>query len=93
VLDARISRLAGTGGKVTGVELADGSHVPAEVVLIGVGVVPARNWRNSWGWPWITESWWMNSACVPMADIFRPRQQNDHNQPQRARKDSCMMKI
>ena len=40
VLNARISRLTGTGGKVTGVELADGTQVPAEVVLIGVGVVP-----------------------------------------------------
>lgn len=40
VLDAQISRLSGTGGKVAGVELTDGTQVSADVVLIGVGVVP-----------------------------------------------------
>ncbi|GLB69546.1 ferredoxin [Arthrobacter mangrovi] len=40
MLNARISRLTGTGGKVTEVELAGGTRVPADVVLIGVGVVP-----------------------------------------------------
>jgi 3-phenylpropionate/trans-cinnamate dioxygenase ferredoxin reductase component len=40
VLEAQISRLAGTGGTVAGVELADGTQVSADVVLIGVGVVP-----------------------------------------------------
>ncbi|MEV7649413.1 FAD-dependent oxidoreductase [Arthrobacter sp. NPDC089319] len=40
VLDARISRLAGADGRVAGVELADGTQVSADVVLIGVGVVP-----------------------------------------------------
>ena len=40
VLDARITQLAGTGGKVAGVELADGTLVSSDVVLIGVGVVP-----------------------------------------------------
>ncbi|MCG2621357.1 FAD-dependent oxidoreductase [Arthrobacter sp. I2-34] len=40
VLQAKISRLTGSGGKVTGVELGDGTHVAADVVLIGVGVLP-----------------------------------------------------
>lgn len=47
VLDARISRIlggdarvAGGRGSVTGVELADGTVIPADLVLIGVGVVP-----------------------------------------------------
>jgi 3-phenylpropionate/trans-cinnamate dioxygenase ferredoxin reductase subunit len=40
ILDARITRIATTGGRADGVELADGTIVPADVVLIGVGVVP-----------------------------------------------------
>lgn len=41
VLDARITALEGSaGGAVTGVRLEDGRVVPADVVLIGVGVVP-----------------------------------------------------
>ncbi|MFM9920022.1 NAD(P)/FAD-dependent oxidoreductase [Lacisediminihabitans sp. H27-G8] len=40
VLDARVTRIAGANGSVTGVELGDGSIVPADLVLIGVGVVP-----------------------------------------------------
>lgn len=47
VLDARIARIlghdaseAGQRGRVTGVQLADGEVVPADVVVIGIGVVP-----------------------------------------------------
>jgi 3-phenylpropionate/trans-cinnamate dioxygenase ferredoxin reductase subunit len=40
ILDARITRIATTRGRAGGVELADGTIVPADVVLIGVGVVP-----------------------------------------------------
>lgn len=47
VLDARIARIVGDDaavahgkGTVTGVELADGTVVPADLVVIGVGVVP-----------------------------------------------------
>ncbi|MFN3707441.1 NAD(P)/FAD-dependent oxidoreductase [Microcella sp.] len=41
VLDARITALEGSAeGAVTGVRLDDGRVVPADVVLIGVGVVP-----------------------------------------------------
>jgi len=47
VLDARIARIVGddgsvAGGKgaVTGVELEDGAIVPADLVVIGIGVVP-----------------------------------------------------
>ncbi|GLB68603.1 NAD(P)/FAD-dependent oxidoreductase [Arthrobacter mangrovi] len=41
-LDARMNRLvpAGDGSRVAGVELADGSVVPAQLVLVGIGVVP-----------------------------------------------------
>lgn len=47
VLDARIARIlggdavvAGSLGAVTGVELQDGTVIPADLVLIGIGVVP-----------------------------------------------------
>ncbi|MFG2944823.1 NAD(P)/FAD-dependent oxidoreductase [Streptomyces adustus] len=37
---ARIERVTGTGGRVTGVRLADGSHLPADAVVVGVGITP-----------------------------------------------------
>lgn len=47
VLDARIARIVGGDaivqgslGSVTGVELEDGTVIPADLVLIGIGVVP-----------------------------------------------------
>ncbi|GAB91768.1 NAD(P)/FAD-dependent oxidoreductase [Gordonia rhizosphera] len=39
-LSARVSRLVGSGDRVSGVELADGQVIPADLVLIGVGVIP-----------------------------------------------------
>ncbi len=39
-LGARITRLVGEGGRVTGVELEGGEIVPADVVMVGIGVVP-----------------------------------------------------
>lgn len=40
LLDAGIVRIRGKNGHVTGVELAGGTTVPADVVVIGVGVLP-----------------------------------------------------
>lgn len=37
---ARVERLTGTDGRVDGVLLADGSHLPADAVVVGVGVTP-----------------------------------------------------
>jgi 3-phenylpropionate/trans-cinnamate dioxygenase ferredoxin reductase component len=37
---ARIERIAGERGKATGVDLADGRHLPADLVLVCIGVVP-----------------------------------------------------
>ena len=49
-LDARIVRFAGDGqGCVTGVELEDGEIVPADVVLVGIGVVPRTELAESLG--------------------------------------------
>ncbi|HET7668708.1 MAG TPA: FAD-dependent oxidoreductase [Mycobacterium sp.] len=38
--------VAGVTGsdRVTGVELADGRHVPADVVLVGIGAIPNTDW-------------------------------------------------
>ena len=37
------------GDRVTGVTLADGTHHPADVVLVGVGVAPNTAWLNDSG--------------------------------------------
>ncbi|GAB3272835.1 FAD-dependent oxidoreductase [Sinomonas notoginsengisoli] len=39
-LNARITRFTGEAGAVAGVEFEDGSVVPAQIVLVGIGVVP-----------------------------------------------------
>ena len=39
-LGAHIDSLVGEGGKVTGVKMADGRTLPADVVLVGVGAKP-----------------------------------------------------
>jgi len=33
--------LEGDGGKVTGVKMADGSVLPAEIVIVGIGIIPS----------------------------------------------------
>ncbi|MFF7636112.1 NAD(P)/FAD-dependent oxidoreductase [Kitasatospora sp. NPDC008050] len=38
--NAKVAELVGTGGTVTGVRLADGTLVPAEAVVIGIGIAP-----------------------------------------------------
>jgi 3-phenylpropionate/trans-cinnamate dioxygenase ferredoxin reductase component len=40
ILNAQVVRITGRYDKVTGVELGDGTVVPADIVLIGVGVIP-----------------------------------------------------
>lgn len=39
LLNTQISQFVGDGTKVTGVELADGTVIPADIVMIGVGVI------------------------------------------------------
>jgi 3-phenylpropionate/trans-cinnamate dioxygenase ferredoxin reductase component len=36
-----VEALVGEGGKVTGVRLADGDVVPAQMVIVGIGIIPA----------------------------------------------------
>jgi NADPH-dependent 2,4-dienoyl-CoA reductase/sulfur reductase-like enzyme len=38
--DVSVTRLLGADGRVTGVDLSDGTHVEADVVVIGVGATP-----------------------------------------------------
>ncbi len=40
-LNAKVERLEGQEGKVTGVTLADGTSLPADMVVVGIGIVPA----------------------------------------------------
>jgi 3-phenylpropionate/trans-cinnamate dioxygenase ferredoxin reductase subunit len=39
-----VTALTGDGERVTGVDLSDGSHVPADLVLVAVGATPATGW-------------------------------------------------
>jgi 3-phenylpropionate/trans-cinnamate dioxygenase ferredoxin reductase component len=36
----QVAEITGTGGHADGVRLADGSHIQADVVIVGVGIVP-----------------------------------------------------
>jgi 3-phenylpropionate/trans-cinnamate dioxygenase ferredoxin reductase subunit len=40
LLSAAVAGFTGAGGRVSGVELADGTELPADLVIVGVGVVP-----------------------------------------------------
>jgi 3-phenylpropionate/trans-cinnamate dioxygenase ferredoxin reductase component len=48
-LNARIVSFRGASGKVTGVEMEDGSVVPADIVLIGIGVIPRTELAEQMG--------------------------------------------
>ena len=45
----RIEAIEGSDGHVTGVRLADGSVVPSDVVVVGIGVAPNTAWLESSG--------------------------------------------
>jgi NADPH-dependent 2,4-dienoyl-CoA reductase/sulfur reductase-like enzyme len=45
----QVHAIEGDGTRVTGVRLADGEFVPADVVVVGVGVAPAVEWLNDSG--------------------------------------------
>lgn len=48
--DARVRRIVSTGGdRVGGVEMADGRIIPADLVLIGIGVIPNTELAESIG--------------------------------------------
>jgi len=39
-MSAGVDEITGASGRVSGVRLADGSHVPADTVVVGVGITP-----------------------------------------------------
>jgi Uncharacterized NAD(FAD)-dependent dehydrogenases len=39
-LNAQVTEITGENGKVTGVRSADGSHVAADVIIVGIGATP-----------------------------------------------------
>jgi 3-phenylpropionate/trans-cinnamate dioxygenase ferredoxin reductase component len=49
VLDADVRRLVARGDRVGGVELGDGRVIPADLVLVGVGVIPNTELAESIG--------------------------------------------
>ncbi len=48
-LEVSVDELLGTAGKVTGVRLADGSVIPADMVIVGVGITPDVSLAESAG--------------------------------------------
>ena len=40
-LNAHVEQITGEGGRVTGVRLGDGSVLPAQMVVVGIGILPA----------------------------------------------------
>ncbi|MFJ5197742.1 NAD(P)/FAD-dependent oxidoreductase [Streptomyces sp. NPDC088394] len=44
-----VTRLRGAGGQVTGVELGDGTTLPADVVVLALGSAPATRWLTGSG--------------------------------------------
>jgi 3-phenylpropionate/trans-cinnamate dioxygenase ferredoxin reductase component len=50
-LGMSITRLRGAGGRVVSVELADGSALKAQTVLVSIGSVPACGWLRGSGLP------------------------------------------
>lgn len=47
--EQRALRAPGSTGRVTGVELLDGRHLPADVVVVGIGGVPNIDWLHGSG--------------------------------------------
>ena len=39
-MSAGVDEITGTGDRVSGVRLSDGSHIPADAVVVGVGITP-----------------------------------------------------
>lgn len=48
-LNARIVGFEGVDGKVTGVKMEDGTVIPADIVLIGIGVIPRTELAEDMG--------------------------------------------
>jgi len=49
LLGTGVTRILGAGGRVSGVETSDGRHLPADLVLICIGVIPNAEIANEAG--------------------------------------------
>lgn len=47
--DAAVAGVRGVAGRVCAVDLADGRSLPADVVVVGIGAVPATDWLKGSG--------------------------------------------
>jgi 3-phenylpropionate/trans-cinnamate dioxygenase ferredoxin reductase component len=63
-LDAKVKRVVGEGDRVSGVELDDGSQIRADIVLIGIGVVPNTELAESLGLKCDDGIWVDDYACA-----------------------------
>jgi 3-phenylpropionate/trans-cinnamate dioxygenase ferredoxin reductase subunit len=50
-LGVQATSIEGAGGKVTGISVSDGRHVPADLVVVGVGVLPNVELADEAGLP------------------------------------------
>ena len=64
-----VRRLHDAGGRVTGVELADGTMLAAEVVVVAVGAAPATGWLAGSGLP-LGNGIECDSCCQAAPGIF-----------------------
>lgn len=57
------------GGRVSGVELTDGTVVPAEVVLVAIGAIPATDWLAGSGVP-VDDGVVCDSTCLAVDGVY-----------------------
>jgi len=77
----QIDEITGSDGKATGVRLADGSHVAADVVIVGVGITPNSQLASAAGLE-VDNGIWVNAqlrssdpdifAAGDVANAFHP---------------------
>lgn len=48
-LDTKVAAITGDGARITAVQLSDGTEVPADVVVVGIGAVPNTDWLDRSG--------------------------------------------
>jgi NADPH-dependent 2,4-dienoyl-CoA reductase/sulfur reductase-like enzyme len=65
----KVARIVG-GDRVTGVELSDGDVVPADTVLVGIGVAPATGWLEGSGLTLSDGVVCDASLCAGPANVF-----------------------